>query len=180
MSRRYVFALLGSMMAVLSLPMAGFAQSTSSSVATHRLMYDSIEHRLSTFRHVLADPSHLKVSPTEDEPAMLEAYCDGDKLRLVVATYAQEAGHSIDRYYFRNDSLFFLYDRLEFPTGPETPNRVKEERLYFAADTLVRWLDARNAQHALSTPATRQRAKEALTRAAAFRQALEGCPDHTS
>jgi hypothetical protein len=180
MSRRYVFALLGSMMAVLSLPMTGVAQSTSSSIATHRLMYDSIEHRLSTYRHVLADPSHLKASQTEDAPSVLEAYCDGDKLRLVVATYAQEAGHSIDRYYFRNDSLFFLYDRLEFPTGPDTPNRVEEERLYFAADTIVRWLGAHNAHHSLSTPATRQRAKEALTRAAAFRQALAGCSSHTS
>jgi hypothetical protein len=168
------------MLAMMNLPMAGCAQSTSSPVATHRLVYDSIEHRLSVYRHVLADPSHLKAIPTDEVPAALEAYCDGDKLRLVVATYAQEAGHSMDRYYFRNDSLFFLYDRLEFPTGPDTPNRVEEERLYFTADTLVRWLGVRNTQHALSTPASRHRGKEAVMRAGAFRQALAGCPDHTS
>ena len=40
----------------------------------------------------------------------------------------------------------------------------------------LRWLGARNAQLALSTPATGQCAKEALTRAAAFRQALGGVP----
>jgi hypothetical protein len=92
----------------------------------------------------------------------------------VVATYAQEAGHSVDRYYFRSDSLFFLYHRLEFPTGAE------EERLYFAADTLVRWLGTRSANHALTTPAAKRRGKEVLARATAFRLALAGCPDRTS
>ena len=174
MSGRHV-AFLGSVVAMMNLPIAGFAQ-----VATHRLAYDSIEHQLSTYRHVQANPSHLKLRPTDDVPAALEAYCDGDNLRLVVATYAQEAGHSIDRYYFRNDSLFFLYNRLEIPTGPDTPDRVEEERLYFTADTLVRWLGTRNAQHALSAPATRQRARDELARTATFREALASCSDHPS
>jgi hypothetical protein len=124
--------------------------------------------------------SHLKLGGTDDVPVALEAYCEGDKPRLVVATYAQEAGHSVDRYYFRNDSLFFLYHRLEFPTGPESPMGVEEERLYFAADTLMRWLGTRSTNHALSTPAAKRRGKEALARATAFRLALSGCPDRTS
>jgi|SRR5690348_11480881 len=95
-------------------------------------------------------------------------------------TYAQEAGHSVDRYYFRNDSLFFLYHRLEFPTGPDSPMGVEEERLYFSADTLVRWLGAHSANHAVSTAAAKRRGKEALTRAMAFRLAVAGCPDHAS
>ena len=94
--------------------------------------------------------------------------------------YEQEAGHSIDRYYFRNDSLFLLYHRLEFPRGPESPMGVEEERLYFSADTLVRWLGAHSANHPLSTPAAKRRGKEALARATAFRLAVAGCPDHTS
>jgi hypothetical protein len=127
-----------------------------------------------------ADPAHLELSADEDAPAALEAYCDGDKLRLVVATYAEEAAHSIDRYYFRNDSLFFVYHRLEVPTGPDTPNRVEEERLYFSADTLVRWLGDRNASRALSSPSARRRAEIALVRASALQRSLAGCSDHVS
>lgn len=164
----------------LILSTSALAQAQSSPVASQRFAYDSIERQLPSYRHVVLDPSHVKLGADEDAPAGLEGYCEGDRLRLVVATYAQEAGHSTDRYYFRNDSLFFLYHRLEIPTGPDTPNRSEEERLYFSADTLVRWLGARNVSHAPSTQRARERTKEALARASAFRGTLAACRDHAS
>ena len=180
MSRRCLLPILRSILALPILPISALAQTRTSPVTTQRLSYDSIEHQLSSYRHMQADPAHLKLISDEDAPAALEAYCDGDKLRLVVATYAEEAAHSIDRYYFRNDSLFFVYHRLEVPTGPDTPNRVDEERLYFSADTLVRWLGVRNASHSLSSPSARRRAKKALGRASALHRSLDGCSEHGS
>ena len=176
MPNRYEFVLSSSIIvAVLSLATPALAQTQLSPVASDRLAYDSIEHRLSSYRHVMPEPSRLAISTDDETPAALEAYCDGEKLRLVVATYAEEAGHSVDRYYFRNDSLLFLYHRLDVPTGPRTPDHIDEERLYLSADTLVRWLGAHNASRPLPTPRARQRTKEALSRAAAFRRALAGC-----
>jgi hypothetical protein len=165
---------------MLILPVSAIAQVQASPVASQRLAYDSIEHRLPSYHRVQPNPDHLKFNEDEEVPVALEAYCDGNKLRLVVATYAQEAGHSIDRYYFRNDLLFFLYHRSEIPTGPDAPNRVDEERLYFSADTLVRWLGAHNTSRALVTLRAKRRSTEALARASTLEHKLRGCSDHPS
>ncbi|HXE60297.1 MAG TPA: YciI family protein [Gemmatimonadaceae bacterium] len=109
----------------------------------------------------------------------VQAYCDGDSLRLLVADYYGEIGDATERFYFANDSLLFVLveSRRGRPNGQPYPTRtlVEHERFYFSNDRLIRWLGNRNVPHTVTSTEARERATDLLTDARDFKAVMPAC-----
>lgn len=96
------------------------------------------------------------------EGGSLEACYAGRELRRLSATYLGETGRASERYYFWNDSLEFLFGKVEHYDRPLS-GRVRsteEERLYWNRGQLIRWLQGKTRQP-LTNAAARERNSEA-------------------
>ncbi|HEV7992883.1 MAG TPA: hypothetical protein VGP25_13715 [Gemmatimonadaceae bacterium] len=79
---------------------AASAQSAADPVARHRDLYQSIERDLATYRHAEADMDTLGLERQSTEGGRLQAYCDRDTIRLLIAEYDGETGNLPERFYF--------------------------------------------------------------------------------
>jgi hypothetical protein len=110
----------------------------------------------------------------------LEAYCEGDTIRLLVAEYYGETGDAAYRFYLDRDSLLFVLgeSRRGRPNGRDPyPKRtiVEQERFYFTADRLVRWLGNKNVPQAVTSPEASERASDLLSDVRRFRAVMAAC-----
>src|SRR4051812_9835966 len=83
------------------------AQATPDPVARHRAAYQVIERNLDRYRHARADMDSLGLERQSADGGRLDAYCEGDRIRLLVGKYFGETGDATYSFYFAHDSLFF-------------------------------------------------------------------------
>lgn len=108
--------------------------------------YREIEGALPRYRHAKMDTGSL------------EAYCEGKSLRLLLV------GRT-DWYYFKNDSLFFVY----------RASHSEEERYYFDGGKLIRWLGNRNAPHDPNSDEARKAAARLIETVNHYRRLMPEC-----
>ena len=96
------------------------------------------------------------------EGGSLEACYAGRELRRLSATYLGETGRASEQYYFWNDSLEFLFRKVEHYDRPLSGrvSSTEEERLYWNRGQLIRWLQGKTRQP-LTNAAARERSSEA-------------------
>jgi hypothetical protein len=156
------------------------AQRPDDIVARHRAVYSAVERALPTLRHAGASMDRLGIERQSTEGGHLEAYCEGDSIRLLVADYYGEMADVTYRFYLDHDSLRFVFGEIRRgrPSSRDPyPKRtiVEQERLYFSGDRLIRWLGNRNVpQDAASTDAG-ERATELLSDVRGFKAAMPAC-----
>jgi hypothetical protein len=156
------------------------AQRSDDLVARHRVAYDAIERGLPGFRHAEASMDTLGLDRQSTEGGTLQAYCQGDTVRLLVADFGGETGDATERFYFDNDSLLFVFaeSRRGIPNGRDPyPKRtiVDQERFYFSADRLVRWLGNRNVRQSVTSSEALDRAAELLNEVRSFKAVMPAC-----
>ena len=111
-------------------------------VTRHRELYEDIEHRLRTLRHASADMHTVKLEGTTSDNGVLDAYCDGDSIRLFVANFTIPDASATIRMYFVHDSLFFVYRHgTRRDRAKSNRTRTAESRWYFIDNQVVRWLE---------------------------------------
>ena len=80
------------------------------------------------------------------EGGELEGYFINGELKKIVVSYYGEMGKLFEEYYFWNNKLFFvftqdyLYDMPMYMDGSKV-EKIDENRYYFSAGKLIRWLD---------------------------------------
>jgi hypothetical protein len=120
-------------------PAAGDTQpSTQAAIQDIQKRYADIRSRLQSFRKV-----EREVSGLSTEGGMLEAFFDGDALRLVRSTFYGETGRA-DREFYYDDSArpFFVFERESQHEGPiGGVARTRELRYYFHEGRLIRLVD---------------------------------------
>lgn len=111
-------------------------------VARHRALYEDIELRLPALRHANADLHTLKLEGTTSVNGVLDAYCEGDSIRLLVADFTNAGARATIRMYFTHDSLFFVYRHATRRVRARGENsQVRDSRWYFVDNELVRWIE---------------------------------------
>jgi hypothetical protein len=156
------------------------AQAPADPVARHRAAYRIITRDMTGYRHAAADMDSLGLERRSTDGGILEAYCQGAAIRLLVARYHGETGDATYRFHFDHDSLFFVLvdSRRGRPDGTTPyPKRtiVERARYYFTADRLVRWLGAGNKPQAVSSHAATEQETELLGDARRLRAAMTEC-----
>jgi len=94
------------------------------------------------------------------EGGTMKVYRCGGAIRKIVVTYYGETGQATKEWYLSGDRPFFLYvvdTRYDQPFGRVAGR--SEERVYWAGERVIRWLDAGRAR-ATGTPEARERLGE--------------------
>ena len=156
------------------------AQSADALVARHRAVYTAVERGRPTYEHAVASMDSLGLEQQSTDGGQLEAYCERDTIRLLVADLYGEIGDATYRYYLDHDSLVFVLheSRRGRPDGRNPyPKRtiVERERFYFSTDRLVRWLDKRNGAQPVTSAEARERAKDLLNDVRRLRAVMPAC-----
>lgn len=114
-------------------------RSTQAAIQDIRKRYADIRSRLQSFRK-----TEREVSGLSTEGGTMEAFFDGNALRLVKATFYGETGRS-DREFYYDDSgrPFFVLERESRYEDPPVGAvaRAREYRYYFQEGRLIRLLD---------------------------------------
>lgn len=110
---------------------------TESAIASIRTRYADVRRRLSSFREVTRDLAGLST-----QGGMLQAYFDGQVLKLVRATFYGETGRTNREFYYDDDGrVFFVLEidsRYDAPLGATAGTQ--ERRYYFDGGRLIRLL----------------------------------------
>jgi hypothetical protein len=77
------------------------------------------------------------------EGGELVAYFDGPKIMKIVANHFGEGGKAVEEYYYWDDRLIFVFrkDSIYDKHMSGKVARTTENRFYFSADRLIRWID---------------------------------------
>lgn len=156
------------------------AQRRDDVVARHRSVFASIERDRSGYQHVAASMDTLGLERQSTDGGQLEAYCERDTIRLLVADYYGESGDATYRFYLDRDSLLFVLaeSRRGQPNAHDPyPKRtiIEHERFYFSADRLIRWLGPKNVPKRVTSTEARERADELLNEVRRFRAVMPAC-----
>ena len=155
-------------------------QTRADPLAKHRAAYQAIARDFPRYRHATADMDTLGLERQSTDGGSLEAYCDGSAIRLLVADYYGETGDATYRYYFDNDSLFFVLveTRRGQPNGRDAyprRTRVEHERFYFKDNRLIRWLGNKNEARTIATSAAKEKEGQLLGDAQRLRAVMPAC-----
>lgn len=122
----------------------------------------------------------LNLDSESTDGGTLAAYCDGDSIRLLVAEYYGESGDATRRFYFDRDSVFFVFSHDErghrtrrTPYPPRTI--IEDERFYFVADRLIRWLDSARRSRDVTSSEARGNVQSLLSDAQRLYAVMPGC-----
>jgi hypothetical protein len=102
-----------------------------------RQHYTNINQNAARYRRVKKDLSGYSAEGGE-----LVAYFHGPTVMKMVATFFGETGKAVEEYYFWNGQLIFVFqtdNRYDKPFGKVV--RKIENRFYFQAGKMIRWLD---------------------------------------
>jgi hypothetical protein len=82
------------------------------------------------------------------EGGELVAYFDGPKIMKIVASHFGEGGKAVEEYYYWDDQLIFVFrkDSSYDKPGSGKVVRTEENRFYFNAGRLIRWVDEKQKQ----------------------------------
>lgn len=113
------------------------AQS-SDPIKSIREQYAKINKRAARYKRVKKGLSGYSAEGGE-----LVAYFDGPKLMKIVANHFGESGRAVEEYYYWDDRLIFVFRKDSIYDKPMSGKvaRTAENRFYFSADRLVRWID---------------------------------------
>jgi hypothetical protein len=122
----------------------------------------------------------LGLEQQSSEGGKVEAYCERDSIRLLVASYYGETGDATDSFYFDHDSLLFALSEVRrgLPNGRDAyPKRtiVERQRFYFTDGRLVRWLGNGNAPRSVTSSEARTHIKTLMNDVRRFRAVMPAC-----
>lgn len=138
--KRFIPVVAASLLTVslaLSSTRLAHADSTAQSIIDARTHYAQIERNLKNYKRIQTD-----FSGQSAEGGTFVVYFHQGVPRKIVAHFYGETGNLRDDYYFWNGRLFFVLEtrvRYDKPLGKE--KRRVHERLYFADEKLIRWID---------------------------------------
>ena len=155
----------------------GAAQGEPEQIARIRALHQRTEANKSKYHFVQVDHEDLGLESQSVQGASVQAWCDGNDLRLVEDGDSGESwGKSVD-FYFDHDSLFFAFYREGRLEEPIRANKHRwhwdEERLYFTNGRLIRQIV--NGRMSGGSPA---REKAVLAEAERYRRMMAGCTPH--
>jgi hypothetical protein len=135
MNKNFIIVCL--LFAAVSVPAAD--TSVEEKVKTIRAHYSEIEGSLNNCKQVKRD------LPGESaEGGALTGYLKDSSVRKLSARFLGESGKALEEYYFWDTQLIFVLRVESHYTKPMSgvTKEKTEERFYFAAGKLIRWLDA--------------------------------------
>ena len=88
------------------------------------------------------------------EGGLLIAYLSGPSIVKISATFYGEMGRATDEFYYANDKLIFIFRKHLHYNAPLTGKvvRITENRYYFKADKLIRWIGEDGKQVSTTAP----------------------------
>lgn len=115
--------------------------NTDEQIETIRQQYAEFRQKLPEKHVIMGDLLGMSA-----EGGNFKAYLDGQTLRLITATLYGETGRTEDEFYYDADgNLFFVFRRQRHYDKPfGKPNRTVEQRFYFHAGKMIRWLSSDN------------------------------------
>jgi hypothetical protein len=115
-----------------------------------RQLYAAVQKQLPAYRSIQREFDGFST-----EGGKLQAYLDGNKVRLIKASLFGETGRSDQEYYYTDtESLFFVFEknsRYDRPFGKVA--HVYAARFYFHDGKLIRWLNNANKPVSPGSPA---------------------------
>jgi len=129
----------------------------SQSIVAIRKAYTEIERSLRSYRRARHDLVGFST-----EGGYVDAWFEGPHLRKLAATYYGEMGRGSEEYYFVDDSLVFVLAATEHYDRPLTGHVVgrDEDRFYFEAQRLIRWVDSTHQQRNPASHDAEDRARD--------------------
>ena len=132
---------------------------TEDPIASIRQHYSQINRNAAKYRKVKKD-----LSGFSEEGGTLVAYFDGPNIMKIAANFYGEGGKSYEEYYYWNGKLIFVLrkeSRYDRPLSGKVV-AIKENRLYFKDDHLIRWIDENAKQVASDTGEYAEKQKDYL------------------
>jgi hypothetical protein len=102
-----------------------------------RKQYAAINKRVARYRKVKKELSGYSLEGGE-----LVAYFDRGAVVKIVARHYGEGGNTLEEYYYANDQLIFVFEKVSHYNRPLSGKVVItiENRYYFNDDDLIRWV----------------------------------------
>jgi hypothetical protein len=110
---------------------------SNDAIESIRQHYASINQNVTRYRRVKKNLSGFSAEGGE-----LVAYFHGPSVMKMVATFFGEMGRSVEEYYLWNGQLIFVLQtesRYDKPLSGKVVRKI-ENRFYFGADKLIRWI----------------------------------------
>ncbi len=141
------------------------ASAAADEIAAIRSRYATINKNLKSYRQVKKE-----ISGYSAEGGELVAYFDGDAIKKIVAQHFGETGKAVEEYYFWNNELMFVFRRESKYDRPLSGKVIatEENRFYFSAGRLIRWIDGKGKQVSASDSAYAGKQSEYLNFAKEF------------
>ena len=115
-----------------------------------RKKFGDINNNINSYKKIKKD-----LKGESSEGGELKGYFNNEELKKIVVSYYGEMGKLIEEYYFWNNNLFFvftqdyLYNMPKIMDGSKV-EKIDENRYYFSAGKLIRWLDPNKEKAAKS------------------------------
>jgi hypothetical protein len=141
------------------------ASAGADEIAAIRSRYATINKNLKSYRTVKKE-----ISGHSTEGGELVAYFDGDVIKKIVAAHYGETGKATEEYYFWNNELMFVFRRDSRYDRPLSGKVVatEENRFYFGAGRLIRWIDKKGKQVSAKDSVYPEKQSEYLSSAKEF------------
>ena len=135
------------------------------SISSIRQHYAEINRSAPRYKKVKKELSGFSA-----EGGQLVAYFDGPSIMKIATTFYGETGKATEDYYYWDGKLIFVF-RTDFRYNKPLSGKVvstKENRFYFNADRLIRWVDVNAKQVASDTTEYQEKQKEFLQNSRQF------------
>lgn len=152
---------------MVSLPLSAAAQDVT---AYHRQVYAEVNAGLDRFerREVVVDRDWWPV------PVEAIGWFDGEAIRRIAVRHPGDHGDTTQDFYFDDDGLVFVFQVVTTQAVTGAGVSTREERHYFQAGAMVRWLYGDRQAVSPKRKAFSEREAELLSDAATFTAALIG------
>jgi hypothetical protein len=153
-------------------PHLAVSQAATDDVAAIRARYGAINRDLP--RYAVAT---LRLNDYAAEGADITAHFEGDELKKLVISYLAETDPGKEEYYFAQGSPFFIFRyKRRAADGNSSRNEVDENRFYFAAGRLIRWIDENGRLLVIDQPEARREQNHLLSEARILASLISGAP----